>query len=367
MDRRRFARLSALTLAATQVSIPAHSLTAVAGSARRLGIAPVGLGSIAEVFMRAVGQTPNSRITGLVTGHPAEKGTKFSQQYGVPTTSIYTYDTFDHIRDNAAIDAVYIALPNSMHCEYTVRAAEAGKHVFCEKPMAISSAECRLMIDACHRAKVKLMIGYRIHYDATFLEIRDLVRSGALGDIEAFQAGYYGFKNKQQWRLDRALAGGGSLMDLGVYPLNSIRWLAAEEANDYRAFVATREKGDKFSSVEQSVEWLMKFPSGILASCGSSYGQSGTNFLQINGSKGHLRLEPAFGYGDVVLKYTGVSASGDISGGGPVTHPDQFIEEIVHFADSVLRNKPLNTPGEEGLADLLAIEAIYQAAGSPIA
>ena len=140
--------------------------------------------------MRAVSQTPNARITGLVTGHPAEKGTKFSQQYGVPPSSIYTYETFDRLRDNAAVEAVYIALPNSMHCEYTVRAAEAGKHVFCEKPMAISSAECRRMIDACRRAKVKLMIGYRLHYDVTFLKIRDLVLSGALGDLEAFQAGY---------------------------------------------------------------------------------------------------------------------------------------------------------------------------------
>ena len=156
-------------------------------------------------------------------------------------------------------------------------------------------------------------------------------------------------------------------MDLGVYPLNSIRWLTTEEPSEYRAFVATREKGDKFSSVEQSVDWLMKFPSGILASCGSSYGQSGTNFLQINGSTGHLRLEPAFGYGDVVLKYSGQTSFGAISGGGPVTAPDQFVQETAHFADCVPRALPVKTPGEEGLADIIAIEAIYQASGSPIA
>ncbi len=366
MDRRHFAQLSALALAGMKV--PAAAQTEALGpDARRVGFAVVGLGSIAEVFMRAVQNTSNARITGLVTGHPAEKGAKFGAEYKVPQSSIYTYETFDRIKQDPNVQAVYIALPNSMHCEYTVRAAEAGKHVLCEKPMAISSAECRRMIDACKRANVKLMVGYRIHFDATFLKVRELARSGALGEIEAFQGGFYGLKNKQQWRLDRALAGGGSLMDLGIYPLNTIRWIAGEEPAEFRAFVATREKGPKFSSVEQTVDWLMKFPSGILANCGSSYGQSGTDFLQINGSTGHVRVEPAFVYGDAVLKYTGRTASGEISGGGPVTNPDQFVSEITHFCDCLLHNRPPSVPGEEGLADLLAIEAIYKAAGAPIA
>ena len=317
--------------------------------------------------MHATSLSPNARLTGLVTGHPAEKGTKYSAMYNVPAEAVYTYETFNRIRDNSAIDAVYIALPNSMHCEYTVRAAEAGKHVFCEKPMAISSAECRQMIDACRRAKVKLMIGYRTHYDATFRKLHQLVRSGALGEIEALQGGFYGMKNKQQWRLDRALAGGGSLLDLGIYPLNAMRWFCGEEPADYRAFVATRDKGPAFSSVEQSVDWLVKFPSGILGSGGSSYGQSGTNFLQINGTTGHVRLEPAFLYGDVVLKYTGMTSEGKVSGGGSVLDPDQFVSEVTHFADCVLHNQTPDTPGEEGLADLLAIEAIYKDAGAPIA
>lgn len=368
MNRRRFAQLSASTLVGSHLSSSTPSgSTASAPVTRRIGFAPVGLGSIAEVFMHAVASTSQARISGLVTGHPVEKGARFASQYQVPPNSIYTYETFDRLRDNAAIDAVYIALPNSMHCEYTIRAAEAGKHVFCEKPMAISSAECRRMIDACRQAKVKLMIGYRIRYDATFQKIRELVRSGAFGELEAFQGGFYGMKNKQQWRLDRALSGGGSLLDLGVYVLNTIRWLTGEEPADYRAFVATREKGSKFASVEQSIDWLMKFPSGILANCGSSYGQSGTNFLQINGSTGHVRIEPAFVYGDAVLKYSGRTAEGEISGGGPVNNPDQFVLEVAHFVDCLLNNMPPATPGEEGLADLLAIEAIYRAAGAPIA
>jgi predicted dehydrogenase len=358
--------LSALTIAGA--SLPGlGAVVPETGSGRRLGIAPVGLGSIAEVFMRNVQQTPNAKITGLVTGHPAEKGVRFGAEYGVAKDAIYTYETYDRMRENKAIEAVYIALPNSMHCEYTVRAAEAGKHVFCEKPMAISSAECRRMIDACKAAKVKLIIGYRMHFDATFLKLREMVKAGAFGELEAFQSGFYGMKNKQEWRLDRKMSGGGSLMDLGVYPLNTIRWLTGEEPVEFRAMVATREKGGKYASVEQSVDYLMKFPSGVLASCGSSYGQSGTNYLQINGSLGHVRVEPAFVYGSAVLKYSGISTAGEISGGGPVTNPDQFVSETTHFAECVLADKPVATPGEEGLADLLAIEAIYKAAGTPIA
>lgn len=223
------------------------------------------------------------------------------------------------------------------------------------------------MIDACRQAKVKLMIAYRIHFDATFQHVRQMVQSGQLGEVEAFLGGFYGLKNKQQWRLQRALAGGGSLMDLGIYALNAIRWILGEEPKEFRAFVSTRDKTGAFREVEQSVEWMMKFPSGVLASCGSSYGQSGTNFLQINGSTGNVRVEPAFVYGDVVLKLSGSSASGEISGGGPVNNPDQFVTEISHFADCVLKNKPVATAGEEGLADLQAIEAIYAAAGAPIA
>ncbi len=368
MDRRRFSQLSALAIAGAHVpAFAAGGQDASKAGSRRIGFAPVGLGSIAEVFMRAVASSDSASLTGLVTGHPAEKGTKFSSQYEVPQSSIYTYETFDRIRDNKAIDAVYIALPNSMHCEYTVRAAEAGKHVFCEKPMAISSAECRRMIDACRKANVKLMIGYRLQYDVTFRKIHEMVRSGAFGEMEAFQAGFYGLKNKQQWRLDRTLSGGGSLLDLGVYALNTVRWMTGEEPAEYRALVATREKGPKFANVEQSIDWLMKFPSGILANCGSSYGQSGTSFLQINGSTGHVRIEPAFTYGNTVLKYSGVTKDGEISGSGEVFNPDQFVLEVNHFTDCLLRNKPIATPGEEGLKDLLAVEAIYQAAGAPIA
>lgn len=370
MDRRAFTTLSALTLAATRLPAqkPATSVTGAPTLSKPVGFAPVGIGDISKIFMQACDRTPNAIITGIVTGHPAEKGTKYAAQYKLPQSSIYTYETYDKIRDNPAIEAVYIGLPNSMHCEYTIRGAEAGKHVLCEKPMAISSAECRRMIDACRVHNVKLMIAYRVHYDPTFAQIRKMIHDGDIGDLVGFQGGFYGQKRAGEWRLNRALAGGGSLLDLGIYPLNAIRWLCAEEPNDFRAMVSTMEKGPRFAQVEQTVEWVMKFPSGILANCGSSYGMDGPAFVQIDGSKGRIHIEPAFYYGNVKYTFNGHTRNGDVSGGYPVTGQyDQFTAEADHFAACIRNNRTPDTPGEEGLADMLAIEAIYRAAGAPIA
>jgi predicted dehydrogenase len=367
MDRRAFTKLSALSLAATRLpaQMPTQSPTGAPTLAKPVGYAPVGLGSISDIFMRACAQTPNARITGLVSGHAEQKAPRYQQQFSIPQTSVYTYETYDKIRDNPAIDAVYIGLPNSMHAEYTIRAAEAGKHVLCEKPMAISSAECRKMIDACRAHNVKLMIAYRIHYDPTWQHVRELAHSGAIGDIQGFQGGFYGPKREGEWRLDRKLAGGGSLMDLGIYPLNAIRWIAGEEPTSYSAQVATKLKGSRFASVEETVEFNMKFPSGTLASSGSSYGQNGPAYLNICGTNGYIQVQPAFLYDG--LKFTASTKNGPQSGSNDAKGPYQFVYEADHFADCIRNNKTPLTAGEEGLADMLAMEAIYKAARAPIA
>ena len=366
LDRRSFTKLSALTLAATKLPAqkPATSISGAPTLSKPVGFAPVGIGDISKIFMRACEQTPNATITGIVTGHPAEKGTKYAEQYHLPQSSIYTYETYDKIRDNPAIDAVYIGLPNSMHAEYTIRAAEAGKHVLCEKPMAISSAECRKMIDACRTHNVKLMIAYRVHYDPTWQHIRELAHSGAIGEIQGFQGGFYGPKREGEWRLDRKLAGGGSLFDLGIYPLNAIRWIAGEEPSQFAAQVATKLPGPRFASVEETIEFNMKFPSNTLASSGSSYGQNGPAYLNICGTEGYIQVQPAYLYNG--LKFTGNTKNGPVSGSNDSRGPYQFTAEADHFADCIRNNKTPATPGEEGLADMLAIEAIYKAAGTPI-
>lgn len=362
MDRRDFAKLSALTMA--WGSLPSFAQNA--GSQNPLGYAAVGLGRICDIFMRGTVNSSAAKLTGLVTGHPETKGTKYAEMYNVPKSSIYTYETFNRIRDNKDIDFVYIGLPNSMHCEYTVRAAEAGKHVLCEKPMAISSAEARQMIDACRKANVKLMIAYRIHYDPMWNRIKAMIKNGDLGQLETFQGGFSGQEQAGEWRLDRKLAGGGSLLDLGIYPLNTIRYLTGEEPSDYTATVSTRDKSGRFAEVEQSIEWTMKFPSGIIASCGCSYGARGPSYVSINAETGYLVVDPAFNYGTVHYRGEVKGQRVDEQNTGATT-PSQFTLEAEHFVDCIRNNKEPQSAGEEGLKDMIAMEAIYKAAGTPIA
>lgn len=359
MQRRHFTKLSALTAAAATLPTWAQPTNPTG----RIRFAAVGLGTISDIFIRALAQSQKCTLTGLVSGHAAEKTPKYQQQFNIPPTSIYTYETFDQIAGNPNIDAVYIGLPNSLHAEYTIRAAKAGKHVLCEKPMAISSAECRTMIKACKDANVKLMIAYRVHYDPMWKRIRDLARSGAIGDLQGFQGGFYA-NFLQGWRLDKAIAGGGSLFDLGIYPLNAIRWIAGEEPTAFTAQTTTKIPGPRFATVEESVEFTMKFPSNILASSGCSYGQVGPAYLNICGTKGFLQVQPAFFYDG--LKFTGRTADGPVEESSPGKNPYQFTYEADHFADCLHNNTTPATPGEEGLADHLAMEAIYRAAGHPL-
>lgn len=361
MHRRDFAKLSAFAATATALPTWAQSATNTSG---KLRFAAVGLGGISDIFIRAIAQSEKCTLTGLVSGHAEEKAPRYQQQFSIPQSSVYTYEQFDNIAHNPSVDAVYIGLPNSMHAEYTIRAAKAGKHVLCEKPMAISSTECRAMIKACRDHNVKLMIAYRVHYDPTWLKIRDLVRSGAIGDLQGFQGGFYGPKING-WRLDRKLAGGGPLFDLGIYPLNAIRWISGEEPSSFTAQVATKIPGPRFATVEESMEFTMKFPSNLLASSGCSYGEAGPAYLNIDGTKGSLQVQPAFLYDG--LKFTGTTADGPVEESSPGKNPYQFTLEADHFADCVRNNRTPATPGEEGLADQVAMEAIYKAAGHPVA
>lgn len=360
MDRREFASLSALALAATQLPARAQETPI-----KPVGYAAIGLGTISEIFMRSCEGSSTARITALVTGHPAEKGEKFAAKYGIPKSSIYTYETFDRIRDNKDVDAVYIGLPNSMHREFTVRGAAAGKHVLCEKPMATSSADCREMIAACNKAQVKLMIAYRIQYEPLWAEAIQMIRAGEIGDIESIQGTYFNQQKPGAWRLNRKLAGGGPIFDLGIYPLNAIRNITGEESSSYSAMISTREVGERFAEVEQSMEWQMKLPSGIIASCTCSYGTSAPGYFRINGSKGNLAFEPAYDYDRVHLRGQAGGKPIDIASANK--HPYMFTLEAEHFAECVRKNMQPKSPGEEGLKDLLAIEAIYKAGGKPLA
>lgn len=363
MDRRNFTRLSALALAATRVPSFAQSPP---DRSKPVGYAAIGLGTISDIFMRACAKTESAKITALVTGHPETKGKRYAAMYGIPESSIYTYETYDRLRENKNVDAVYVGLPNSMHREYTIRAAQMGKHVLCEKPMAISSAECREMIDACSTAKVKLMIAYRIHYEPTHLEAQRLIQAGAIGQLESFE-GAFGFNaTPNQWRLTRQFGGGGSLMDVGIYPMNEIRWLTGEEPIAFTAVPTTRDHtSGRFAEMEQTLDFTLKFPSGITAALGCTYGSTMPGFLRIHGDKGSLFIENAYNYNGAHLTNIGAPPRIDTTTQGDQTLHFQL--EAEHFSSCIRTNTEPKTPGEEGLHDLLAIEAIYKAAGTPIA
>jgi predicted dehydrogenase len=363
ITRREFNRL-ALAGAASQVISPLF-----AQSDRKIGYCMIGLGRISmDHFMPGLLTSKNSRLTGLVSGH-RDKALAQAAKYGVPESSIYTYENMDQIKNNPAIDAVYVALPNSMHAEYTIRSARAGKHVLCEKPISTSVADAQAMIKACKDANKKLMIAYRCHYEPTNLRAMQLIRDGRIGKIMGIESAN-GFKERAgEWRLDRKLAGGGPLMDMGVYSLNACRYLTGEEPVELKAYSSTIDHDGRFDTVEENVSWTMKFPSGALASCNTTYGASMNGFYRVHGSMGYLYAEPAFSYQGLHL--TGMISNPD--GGKPISldepntaqDPSQFTTQADYFSDCVLQDKTPKTAGEEGLLDMQYMSKIYQSCGLP--
>ncbi len=358
LTRRDFTKLGALSLAARFAPpLPAQTPN------KKIGYAVIGLGQIAGHFLPAAGSTTHSKITALVSGH-RDKADRIAAQYGVPSNSIYNYENFDEIARNPSVDAVYVALPNSMHAEYTIRAAKAGKHVLCEKPMATSVAEAEQMIAACKAARVLLMIAYRCHYEPTNLKAIQLIRSGALGQVEAVESPF-GFNiAPNQWRLSKKMAGGGPLFDVGIYSLNACRYLTAEEPEHISAYASTIDHDGRFNEVEENVAWTMRFPSGIGASCTTSYGTNMPGFYRVYGSKGWLQVDNAFVYEGLRLR----AEFGDtkIDELNPARDPSHFVAEAEHFSHCVQNNLQPPSPGEEGLRDMRYITEIYRSAGISI-
>lgn len=365
MTRREFGRVGAMGAAAMGLrGLPV--LGQDAGGQRKIGYAVIGLGEIARHFMPGVRGSAHSQITALVSGDRA-KAERLAAEYAVPASSIYSYQDFDRIRDNKAVDAVYVALPNSMHREFTVRSAKAGKHVLCEKPMAASVRECEEMIAACRAAKVKLMIAYRLHYEPVTKKAIELVRSGVIGPVEAMESSF-GFNSKPGvWRLTKKLGGGGPLVDVGIYSLNAMRYLTGEEPVEFKGYCSVIDKDGRFTEVEENCSWTMRFPSGILASCATSYGANMPGFFKVHGPKGWVSAEPAFSYEG--LKLTAQYGGGN--GAKPeefhmeseYKDPAQFGWEADELAECIVSGREPATSGDEGLRDMRYIAEIYKSAG----
>ena len=358
LTRRDFTRLGALGFAARYV--PAINAQA---PERKTGYAVIGLGRIAGHFMPGVLNTSNSSITGLVSGH-RDKANKIAAQYGVPQHSIYNYENFDDIAHNPNIDAVYVALPNSMHAEYTIRAAKARKHVLCEKPMSTTVADAAAMIAACKAANVKLMIAYRCHYEPTNLKAVQLITDGAIGQVQAIESSF-GFNiGLGEWRLNKKLAGGGPVFDVGIYSLNACRYLTREEPVQIAAFSSVTDRDGRFDQVEENVSWTMRFPSGVVASCATTYGAGMPGYFKVYGSKGWLQVDQAF-------VYEGLRLRGEFQGTkldelNPARDPSHFTAEAAHFSRNIQNGEQPRTPGEEGLRDMRYITEIYRSADIPI-
>jgi predicted dehydrogenase len=327
---------------------------------RKLGYAVVGLGGYGlGIIIPQFKNCQHSKLVALVSGDPA-KAKRVAAEYGVPDSGIYDYKNYDSIKDNPDIDIVYVCLPVSMHAEYTIRAAKAGKHVLCEKPMALSSAECESMIAACKQAGKKLMIGYRCHFEPHNLEARRIARAGEIGKLRYFRSEHgFNFNNPNAWRLKKAMSGGGSLMDMGIYALQAARYMTAEEPIAVYARETTDKSDPRFREVEDMIEFQLEFPSGVIASCMSMY-SANQNHILLMGDKGRIELEPGTSYNGNRL-WVGSGRSKEVTP-PPGPGATQWAGQLDHMAQCVLQDRQPIVAGEEGLRDMRIIEAIYKSA-----
>jgi predicted dehydrogenase len=320
-----------------------------------LRVAIMGLGNYGNIVATAMQGSARAKLVGVISGTPS-KVTAWQSKYNIPAKNCYNYQNFDAIKDNPDIDAVYIITPNALHKEQALRVAKAGKHVICEKPMSINARDAKDMVDACKAANVKLLIGYRMHFEATTLEIIRRRKADEFGKIKFFQ-GLSGFKigDPTQWRLNKQLSGGGSMMDIGIYSVNGARYMVGEEP----VWVTAQEtKTDpvKFKDgVDETITFQLGFPSGVIASCLSTYAISYLDKFFLDGEKGFAEMQPAHGYGPIKA----TTKAGDIT----QPHVVHQMKQMDEMAAIIFENKQPVVPvdGEEGLKDMKIIDAIYEA------
>lgn len=337
--------------AALLSSVPSWS-SAKAQAGESLGIALVGLGSYSTYQLApSLLQTKYCHLSGVVTGTPT-KEQQWADKYSLSKKSIYNYENFDEIADNESIDIVYVVLPNSMHAEFCIRAAKAGKHVICEKPMAMNVEECDAIMDACKQAGVKLGVGYRLHSEPYTQEVKRLVREKTFGEVQfvSADAGYYSGSNPGQWRLDRKLSGGGALMNMGVYAIQSAVYGSGQNPTSVSAQeFSTRP--DYFKDTDETITAQFEFPNGAIGNITTSHSMN-INRLYASCEKGWFELEPANNYGPL----NGRTSEGEIS----FPHQRQQALQMDDFAKHILKGTPNLAPGEMGKRDMIIVEAIYQ-------
>jgi len=320
----------------------------------KLGVALVGLGKYAsEQLAPALKLTQYCELKGIVTGSP-EKIPRWKTDYGIRDQNIYNYDNFEEIASNEEIDIVYIVLPNSQHGNYTVRAANAGKHVICEKPMAISVHECEEMIEACKRNNVKLGIGYRLHFDPYNQYVMQLGQ-GTMGKLQKVEGDHSMLlEDPSAWRLQKKLAGGGPLMDVGIYVVQASCYAVGKNPIAIKkARFGEVSRPDIYDTVEESISWTLEFPEGVLAHGTCSYAREG-DWLKGKASRGSWELDPAYAYNGIQGKTT----EGSIN----FKEVNQQALQMDEFARSIIEGRETKVPGEMGCRDVAILMAIYKAA-----
>ncbi len=318
---------------------------------KKLGIALVGLGKYSEEQLApALMETLHCYLAGIVTGSP-QKIPGWKAKYDIPDKNIYNYSNFDQVSNNPDIDILYIVLPNALHAEYVVKGAKAGKHIICEKPMAVSVRQCDEMIKACRDAGKLLSIGYRLHFEPHHRDIMKMGQSKIFGSLTHITA-KHGSALATGWRLDKSLAGGGPLMDLGIYCIQAARYTTGLEPTAITATEGKKTDTTKFKTIEESLTWEMEFPGNLTAACQSSY-SSEMNVLHADAEHGWFELSPAYEYGGI----RGKTATGFID----LSNVNQQALQMDDFAHAVLTNSPVKVPGEMGRKDIQIIEAVYEA------
>ena len=351
-NRRQFIkRVSAgAALLATQPAFP-HIIVP---KQKKLGVALVGLGYYSrDLLAPALRRTQHCRLTGIVTGTPS-KIPIWQRQYGIKDSNIYNYDDMHRIADNDEIDVIYIVLPTSLHAPYAIIAANTGKHVWCEKPMAVSEEACQQMMDACRKNRVKLSIGYRMQHEPNTQTIMEYAKSQPFGRIRTLkaEAGYYDGRT-DHWKQNKAL-GGGALYDMGVYSLNALRYASGEEPI---RVISGRHETDRpgvYHEVDETTFFQLEFPGGAIGEGATSLGK-GMNELLVTSERGSYGLSPFQAYGGI---------RGDASDGTQfnLTIPNQQAKQMDDDALAILNDQTVMVPGEEGQRDIRIVQAIYESA-----
>ena len=350
-NRRFFIKRLALSASALALARrrPAYALPA----RERLGVALVGLGHYSAAQLApALERTTNCHLAGIVTGTPA-KAEQWQKRYRLSDKAVYDYTTFDQVANNSDIDVVYVVLPNALHAEYAIRAAKAGKHVWCEKPMALTVAECQAMIDACREHKVALAIGYRMQHEPNTQTVIRYGKERTYGRVKSISAaaGFYDSR-VGHWRQQKAL-GGGAMYDMGVYPLQAARYCSGAEPV---AVTAQQSAGrpEIYREVDETTIFDLEFPDGVVAHCKTSFGMS-MNSLRVTCENGWYQLEPFQTYSGI----RGVTSDGRAL---DARIDNQQARQMDDDALAILQGRPLLVPGEEGLKDIRVVEAVFRSA-----